>query len=186
MVSTDDDEIAAVAAEYGAEIPFIRPARLAQDDSPEWLTWQHSIRELGGAEKFDAFVCVSPTSPMRSVEDLDKCIRLLLNSDADLVITVKPSERNPYFNMVTLDDSGYVTLAASPVEHIYRRQDAPQMFDITTVAYAALPGFIMQNDSLFSGKVRSVEIPRERAIDIDTELDFQIAGLLLANRDVQS
>ena len=179
VVSTDDDEIAFVSAEYGAEIPFIRPNQLATDDSPEWLTWQHASRELGGVDKFDVFVCVSPTAPLRSVNDIDKCIRTLLNTDADLVITVKPADRNPYFNMVTIDSGGYAALAATPSSRIYRRQDAPQMFDITTVAYAALPEFIMQNNSPFDGKVKAVEVPPERAVDIDTNLDFQVAELLL-------
>ena len=81
VVSTDDAEIAAIARQYGAEVPFMRPAELARDDSPEWLAWQHAIRSLG---EMDALVSVPPTSPLRTVDDVDGCIQVLLESDADV------------------------------------------------------------------------------------------------------
>ena len=182
IVSTDDAEIADVAQQYGAEVPFMRPQELARDDSPEWLAWQHAIRTLEATEsqpKMDAFVCIPPTSPLRAVEDVDACIRMLLESDADLVITVKPAERNPYFNMVVLDEAGYAQLVISPDETIYQRQAAPPVYDMTTVAYAARPEFVLDANSMFDGKVKAVLVPAEHALDIDTELDFKFAGLLL-------
>jgi N,N'-diacetyl-8-epilegionaminate cytidylyltransferase len=183
VVSTDDAEIAAIARRHGADVPFMRPAELAQDDSPEWLTWQHAVRMLQAAEtgsSIDAFVCVSPTSPLRAVEDVDACIQLLLESDADLVMTVRPSERNPYFNMVVLDGSGYARVVMRPERPIYRRQDAPVVYDITTVAYTFRPAFVLRTTSEFDGKVRAVVVPAERALDIDTELDFAFAEFLLS------
>jgi len=183
VVSTDDAEIADVARRYGADVPFMRPAELAQDDSPEWLTWQHAVRTLQAAEAggaaIDAFVCVSPTSPLRAVEDIDACIEMLLNSDADMVMTVSPSERNPYFNMVALDEAGSARVVIKPDRPIYRRQDAPRVYDITTVAYAFRPAFVLGTRSEFDGKVRAVVVPAERAVDIDTELDFAFAEFLL-------
>jgi len=184
VVSTDDDEIAAIARQYGAEVPFMRPAALAGDDSPEWLTWQHAIRSLApdaDGSNLEILVCVPPTSPLRSVEDIDACIIALLGSDADLVITVKEAERNPYFNMVTLDDCGDARIAITTTDRIFRRQDAPQMYDITTVAYAARPEFVLRSDWMFQGKVKGVLVPAERALDIDTELDLAFAEFLLIN-----
>jgi N-acylneuraminate cytidylyltransferase len=180
IVSTDDGEIAAVARAYGAEIPFMRPSELAQDDSPEWLTWQHAVREVTGERgAVDAFVCVSPTSPLRAVEDVDACIRRLLETDADMVMTVRPSERNPYFNMVTLDAAGHARVVLQPDRPIYRRQDAPAVYDITTVAYAFRPRFVLTAKSELEGNVMAVVVPAERALDIDTELDFRFAEFLL-------
>jgi N-acylneuraminate cytidylyltransferase len=124
-------------------------------------------------------VCVSPTSPLRAVEDVDACIELLLNSDADMVMTVRPAERNPYFNMVVLDGGGYARVVMRPERPIYRRQDAPAVYDITTVAYAFRPAFVLRTTSEFDGKVRAVVVPPERALDIDTELDFAFAEFLL-------
>jgi N-acylneuraminate cytidylyltransferase len=182
IVSTDDAGIAAVAQQYGAEVPFMRPAELARDDSPEWLAWQHTIRTLEvteGEPKMDVFVCIPPTSPLRAVADVDACIQTLLESDVDLVITVKPAERNPYFNMVVLDEQDYARLVIQPDKKIHRRQSAPMVYDMTTVAYAARPEFVLSADSMFEGKVKAVVVPAERAVDIDTELDFRFAEFLL-------
>jgi N-acylneuraminate cytidylyltransferase len=119
---------------------------------------------------------------LRTVEDVDACIRLLLESDADMVITVKPAERNPYFNMVTMNEAGETRLVLEAPQAIYRRQDTPAMYDITTVAYAARPAFVLAANSMFQGKVKAVMIPAQRALDIDTELDFQFAEFLMMKR----
>ena len=185
IVSTDDEEIANVAQQHGAEVPFMRPPELAQDDSPEWLTWQHAIRTVESMEdgsRVGVFVCVPPTSPLRAVDDVDACIQTLLDGDTDLVITVKAGERSPYFNMVVLNKDDYARLVISPEGKIFRRQDAPQVYDMTTVAYAARPEFVMSAASMFEGRVKAVVVPRERALDIDTELDLQFAEFLLGHR----
>ena len=181
IVSTDDPKIAEVARQYGAEIPFMRPAELAQDHSPEWLAWRHAVQTIGQAEKraIDRFVIIPPTSPLRTVADIDACINLSLETDADFVITVRPSERNPYFNMVELSSSDDARLVIPPQGPIYLRQSAPVVYDITTVAYVTRPEFLCQANAIFDGKVKAVQIPTERAIDIDTELDFLFAELLM-------
>jgi N-acylneuraminate cytidylyltransferase len=182
VVSTEDEEIAAVARRYGAEVPFMRPVDLAKDDSPEWLAWRHVIRTLcgeNGRPAWKAFVCVPTTSPLRSVTDVDGCIELLLKSDADIVIAVSPSGRSPYFNMVTLDDKGYARLVIQPSKTAFRRQDAPAVYDMTTIAYAVRPEFVLSADSMFQGRMMARIVPSERALDIDTELDFEIAEFLL-------
>lgn len=183
IVSTDDDEIADIARLHGAEVPFMRPQELARDDSPEWLAWQHAIRTLRMQDHkpdLDIFVSVPPTSPLRAVEDVDSCIRALMESDADLVITVRPAERNPYYNMVVLDEAGYAGLVIRPNQTVHRRQAAPHVYDITTVAYAARPEFVLSSGSLFDGRIRAVVVPTERALDIDTELDLEFAEFLLS------
>ena len=182
FVSTDDPEIASVAAAHGADVPFVRPPELARDDSPEWLAWQHAIRTLdgqGGGPTWDAFLSVPTTSPLRRVEDLDACIQALLTSDADIVLTVRPSERSPYFNMVTLDAERVARLVIPPSREVVRRQDAPAVYDITTVAYAARPAFVLRAASMFDGRVKAVVVPAERALDIDTEYDLKVAECLM-------
>jgi len=181
IVSTDDSEIAEVARQYGAEVPFIRPAELAQDDSPEWFAWRHAVQKMEEMERqpIDRFVIIPPTSPLRTVADIDACIKLSLESDADFVITVRPSERNPYFNMVELSSSDDARLVIPPQGPIYLRQSAPVVYDITTVAYVTRPDFLCQANAIFEGKVKAVQIPTERALDIDTELDFLFAELLM-------
>jgi N,N'-diacetyl-8-epilegionaminate cytidylyltransferase len=180
IVSTEDAQIADVARQYGADVPFMRPAELARDDVTAWAAWQHAISALANDHAIDAVVAIPPTSPLRAVEDVDACIQSLLESDADIVITIKPAERNPYFNMVQVDEAGYARLII-PTDNT-TRQSVPDVYDMTTVAYAARPDFIMRAKSLWEGRVKSVTVPVERAVDIDTELDFQFAEFLLTKR----
>jgi len=179
VVSTDDPEIADVARRAGAEVPFLRPAELATDIAPEWLVWQHAIRALRAAgESIDVFLSLPATSPLRIPADVDCCLDVLLNTAADIVITVREAERNPYFNMVRRESDGSVCLAMEGSFH--RRQDAPVLYDITTVAYVARADFVLKANRIFDGKVQAVLIPRERALDIDTEMDFLIGSALVS------
>ena len=179
IVSTDDEEIADVARHYGAEVPFMRPADLARDDSPEWAAWRHAIKTLSELDwrPVDVLVSVPTSAPLRSPADVDGCVQRLLQGDADIVITVTPAARNPYFNMVTLD-SDRARLVMPPAAPVSHRQAAPPVYDVTTVAYAALASYVLEAGSMFEGRVRAVVVPRERALDIDTELDLTIAEAL--------
>ena len=179
IVSTDDQEIADVARSHGAEVPFIRPKELAEDTSAEWYAWRHAV-EFVEAEgiRFDKFVSLPATSPLRSVDDVERCIAEL-DEEADVVVTVKKAERSPYFNMVTIDECGFSHLVVAPEKLVTRRQDTPYVYDMTTVCYVTRPKFILSNLSFFNGKVRSVIIPDARAIDIDNPIDFKVAELLV-------
>lgn len=176
-VSTDCGEIAAIAREAGAKV-IIRPAELAGDSAPEWLAWQHAIQfvqECYG--NFEYFLSLPPTAPLRKLEDAENCLAAL-RSDIDIVITMTPARRSPWFNMVSKDKTGMV----SPVinkDVIYRRQDSPHCFDMATVAYASRPEFILSADKIWDGRVAGVEVPIERAIDIDTPFDFALAKFVM-------
>jgi len=185
IVSTDDEEIAEIARSYGAEVPFMRPAELASDTAPEILSWKHAIRTLRAAgEQFDVMVSLPATAPLRRPQDIDSAVALLVDTGADLVITVSPSQRSPYFNMVTLDPAGRATIVMGNHD-VFRRQDAPRVFDVATVAYAARPDYMLDAQSAFEGDVRAVEVPASSAVDIDTELDFQFAEFLAArNKEI--
>ena len=183
--STDSDEIATEAMRLGAEVPFRRPATLAQDDSPEWTAWQHLARFLiqEGASESDVLVSLPTTSPLRACEDIERALELFRQESFDLVLGVSESTRSPWFNMVVREQSSEVSLVAGVEgERIARRQDAPAVFDVTTVVYVTTLGFVINSQGLFDGTVGSVVIPRERAIDIDTEFDLEIADYLLRKR----
>lgn len=177
FVSTDDERIAAVATQFGADV-IERPAALATDTASEWKAWQHAIeyvRELG--LDFNVFLSLPATSPLRNAQDIDRCLDAL-QADTDVVITVTPSARSPYFNMISTDSAGlaHVVLGGAQFQ---RRQDVPPVYDITTVAYVARPDFILTHERLFDGRVRPVVIPKERAVDIDDVYDFKLAEALL-------
>lgn len=185
IISTDSEDIAAVARDYGAEVPFIRPAELAQDSSPEWLAWRHALnylQESSGAFP-EAMVSLPATAPLRLPIDIENCLDEYEKDDIDMVITVTDAHRSPYFNMVKANADGTVGLVIPPTSAIVRRQDAPAVFDMATVAYVARTEFVMTHNHTFEGRVRAVHVPSERAIDIDTLFDFQIAECFLNIRE---
>ncbi|MBE2166029.1 acylneuraminate cytidylyltransferase family protein [Acinetobacter oleivorans] len=179
FVSTDDQAIAQVAIEGGA-ILIERPAELATDQSPEWLSWRHAVEwatEHYGS--FDGFVSLPATSPLRSQDDVEAAILKRQAEKADICIAITPASRSPYFNMVKHNGAGFVELVNQPEGEVSRRQDAPKVFDITTVVYATTPQFVLNNYGLFAGKVASVEVPKARAVDIDDIYDFRLAEAII-------
>lgn len=181
IVSTDSEEIAAVAKAHGACVPFMRPAELAADQSPEWLAWRHALNflKLTEGKLPDIMVSVPATAPLRQAIDIENCLDEYAKGDADVVITVSEAHRSPYFNMVRENNDGSVGLVIPPTSAIARRQDVPVVYDMATVAYVVKPEFVLSSDAIFKGRVRAVQVPKERAIDIDTLFDFRMAECLL-------
>lgn len=176
FVSTDSEHIASIGQKYGAEI-IKRPSELATDQSSEWLSWQHAIREAEKRYgKFKNFLSLPPTAPLRSHDDVRRCIRAL-NNDTDLTLTITESRRSPWFNMVTKKNNDSVELVVNNM-NIIRRQDSPKAYDICTISYFSKTSFILENDSIWQGVVKGVEIPQERSIDIDNKFDYDIADYL--------
>ena len=156
FVSTDDADIAKVSSSSGA-IVIERPFELSQDDSPEWLAWKHAIswvRERYG--DFEEFISLPATSPLRRVKDVESAILRRSNIGADSCIAITPAMRSPYFNMVKELDNNLIELVNKPTNSISRRQDAPEVFDMTTLVYVASVEFIMNNASLFDGNCLQV------------------------------
>ena len=186
IVSTDAEEIATVSRRYGAEVPFLRPAKLALDSTPEWHAWQHALNYLKDFEGSlpKSMVSLPTTSPLRSVVDVDNCINEYEKGLSDVVVTITNSHRNPYFNMVKEDASGEFVLVNKPDQIITQRQRTPTVFDLTTVCYVANSQFVLTNNGIFEGKVGAVRVPQERAIDIDTKFDFDIVQALIKSGKV--
>ena len=182
FVSTDCKDISEIAIEHNVDV-IKRPIYLAQDDSSEWLAWQHAIKYVETyVEKFDRFLSLPTTAPLRTKGDIEKCLEAL-KKDVDLVLTMTKSKRSPWFNMVNRDESSKLNLIFSE-PRIIRRQDAPQCFDLTTLAYVSRPHYIMNSTSMWDGIVQGVEIPSERSIDIDDTYDYTIARLLMEKNDL--
>tara|TARA_B110000503_G_C7156483_1_gene417586 strand:+ start:1012 stop:1734 length:723 start_codon:yes stop_codon:yes gene_type:complete len=181
IVSTDCEIIADIARKYGAETPFIRPEVLSQDSTPELMAWKHAITFLNNelSITFDNFISLPCTSPLRSVTDIDESIKTFMRNKPDLLITVTEANRNPYFNMVKINDKGLCERVIKSSDVIYNRQDAREVWDITTVIYIGRPNYIMNSSDLLNGEIYPFIIPKERSIDIDTEHDFLYAEFLL-------
>lgn len=186
LLSTDDLEIAEVGRDHGAEVPFLRPAEMATDKASELDAWRHAIdwvRENWGP--FDIFISLPATAPLRTAGDVERCLDALIAvPDVDLVITGTEARRSPYFNMVALDEAGYAHVVLGGAgDGPVRRQDAPRLYDMTTVAYVARPDYLLACKNLFDGRVKLVEVEARNAIDIDSEFDLDVADLLASKHD---
>ena len=185
IVSTDCPEIAKVPIKYSAEVPFLRPKNLSEDDSSEWDAWRHALEYFleDEGQLPEIFVSIPTTSPLRETIDIDRCLDEYQKGAADIIVTVTDAHRNPWFNMVTNSDNDLVELVNKPSDKISGRQYAPIVYDMTTVAYVASSKFVMEKHGIFSGRVGAISIPVERAIDIDTLLDFEFASFLINKKE---
>ncbi|MBI5789049.1 MAG: acylneuraminate cytidylyltransferase family protein [Candidatus Schekmanbacteria bacterium] len=179
IVSTDDLKIADIARQYGAEVPFIRPANLAADNSSTIDVLLHVIDWLGESANylFDILVLLHVTTPLRTVEDIDNCIELLVRENADNVFSVAAAYRNPYFNMVEVTKDGSVSLVKKG--DFTTRQSAPKVYDMNASIYVWWKDILKAQKSVFLEKSRVYVMPRERSVDIDDLMDFKIAEMLL-------
>lgn len=176
FVSTDSDDIARAATDLDVEV-IRRGIDLAGDNSPEWQSWQHAIEwAYQQRGQFDRFLSLPPTAPLRDRSDVQAALDRL-DADTDFVVTMTDSQRNPWFNMV-IDTEHGLKRVIEPAEPYARRQDAPSSFDMTTVAFVGRPDFIVENSSIWDGRLAGVTVPPDRAVDIDTEFDLQFAEFL--------
>ena len=177
IISTDSHKVAKEALKNKGEVPFIRPSKLAHSKSPEIQTWRHAVKCLNKYKDIDFFVSVPTTSPLRKTSDINKCIYKAIKEKLDIVFTVSKSLKNPYFNILRFNKRK-LDIVCNNKKKIFRRQDAPQCYDLTTVCYVFRPNYIMKNKNIFRGKTGFVLIPKERAIDIDDKFDYKIANFL--------
>ena len=184
IVSTDNEAIAKVAQEYGAEVPFLRPAELAADNSPEWLAWQHAVRFLQErGDNFDTFISLPSTVPLRKVEDIQRCVSVFRKGECDIVVSCTEASHSPYFNMIKIDDKGYASIVnTNNGTSFFRRQDAPPVYDMTATAYVTTPTFILEKSRMWDGRVRAVMVDRVSGIDIDEPIDFELAEYFMNKR----
>jgi len=183
VVSTDSPEIAAVAKDFGAEVPFMRPAELATDTADKLPVIRHACREAERIfqEKFDLIVDLDVTSPLRTVKDLENCYDLFIEKKPDTLFSVVRSHKNPYFNMVEVDKEGTAHLCKSLPQEVHRRQDAPVVYAMNASIYFFKRDFLLDDraPSLFAGKAIAYEMNELSSTDIDREVDFKFVEFLV-------
>ncbi len=184
IASTDDDEIAEVARSYGAEVPFMRPAELAQDHTTDLPVFQHALDWLRREEKYvpEIVVQLRPTSPIRPLDCVDRAVEILLeNVEADSVRGVVSSCQNPY-KMWVIEDSGSMTplLGDGPPEAYNRpRQELPPTYWQTGQIDAIRTGTITDQGSMSGRVILPLVLESRYAIDIDTPEDWRRGELLV-------
>jgi len=183
--STDSELIAQEAQKFGAEVPWLRPAELAQDSSKEWDSWVHLVKWLHSNETYPEYLVTVPcVAPLRTVDDLNKCVELATTSGADVVMAVADSYKNPWFNMVTVDPiNAQARLVNEPPQRINNRQEAPIVYDVSTVTFILKCSFLLSATSIYDGDTRAIILPKGHCVDIDTEDDISYAEFLLAKRN---
>lgn len=181
VLSTDDEEIAAVGRTWGVDVPFMRPVSLALDDTPTIPVIQDVVRNLADmGERYDAVFILQPTNPLRRSEDIDGAIDLLERTDADSVIAfVDVGEKHPA-RMKFIDE--HLRVSDPPFAEQFegqRRQDLPKMYLREGSVYVTRMKVLMEQNSIRGKDCRAWIIPPERACNIDTELDLFLAEQLL-------
>lgn len=179
LVSTDSPRIAEVARRHNAEAPFMRPPDLANDKTGMLAVLLHAIEwlEHHAQSRYDIIVLLQVTSPLRETEDIDNCIALLVEKNAENVFAVTPSHTNPYFTMVEIDENGKVRPVKS--SNAQTRQSAPSVFEINGAVYVWWTDVLQQQQQTLLDKSHIYIMPKERSIDIDDSLDFNIASMIL-------
>jgi CMP-N,N'-diacetyllegionaminic acid synthase len=182
IVSSDSQEILNIAKSNEVAITFVRPDDLSTDTASKWPVFIHAVEnyEKLTGKTVSYIVDMDVTVPLKTTQDIDNAIVLAMQSpEIDVVITGYEPERNPYFNMMEINDSGYAEMVKKTPSPIVRRQDAPKVFSLTPAAYVIKKEALYQYQHWSEAKCMISEMPRERAIDIDTELDFKLIEFLL-------
>jgi CMP-N,N'-diacetyllegionaminic acid synthase len=181
VISTDDAEIAQVAREYGIEVPFMRPAELAADNTPSIPVMQDVVRRLEAqGARYDAIFLLQPTNPLRTAGDIDGAIGLLERTGADSVISfVDTGERHPA-RMKSIDDAGRVVDPpfAEPFEGMPRQQ-LPKLYLRDGSVYLTRRDVLIEQGSLKGADCRAWVMPEERSWNIDTPFDLFIVEQML-------
>jgi N-acylneuraminate cytidylyltransferase/CMP-N,N'-diacetyllegionaminic acid synthase len=185
VVSTDSEDIAEVARDYGARVPFSRPDRLASDTAAKLPAIQHAHEQMEEIDDttYDVVVDLDATAPLRTVQDIEDCFQAVQGTNAHNAYTVTEAEKNPYFNMVELDDDGYAHLSKDPGEDVVRRQDAPAVYEMNASIYVYERSYLVEATSHHGDRTRVSEMPRERSIDIDEPIDLAFVEFLLEHED---
>lgn len=177
VLSSEDAEIIEAAKNFGCEAPFVRPAELATDNAPGIAPVLHAL-EMLQAENYDYIVLLQPTSPLRQAMDIDAAIELCLENNAPTCVSVTQEMHNPWW-MFTLDDKKRLLPLLSKENMPLRRQDAPETYSLNGAVYVARCDYLLEHKSFLGPETIAYAMPPERAIDIDRELDLELAELLL-------
>lgn len=184
ILSTDDREIADVGRALGVEVPFMRPAELARDDTPMLPVVQHALLSLEErGDRFDAVCLLQPTNPLRTAADVDACIDLLEHSGADAVMTILPvpHEYNPHW-VYFQDGDGVLRLATGLDSPIPRRQDLPPAWHREGSVYVTRRDVVIEQGSLYGLRVIGYRADPARSVNVDEPDDWRRAEEAITRR----
>jgi len=177
VLSSEDAEIIQVAKAWGCEVPFVRPAELALDDTPGIDPVLHALAALPG---YHYVVLLQPTSPLRTAEDIDGCIARCEEKNVSGCVSVTEPDHHPQW-MYTLSEAQ--VLQPLTRERALRRQDLPQVYALNGAVYVAQTTLLCESRGFLGDGSCAYVMPFARSIDIDTEQDLAIAACLLQHKE---
>lgn len=179
IVSTDDAEIARIARRFGADVPFMRPAEYAEDASTSMEVVQHALRWLkeNKKETYDYLMILQPTSPFRTAEDIDECIKLAVEKKADSVMSMKELDDFAPKKIKKIKNGRILPYFEDEGKTSSRRQDLEKMYKRNCAVYLTKMACIMQED-FFGKKSLAYLMSEVRSLDINKPVDFEFAQFL--------
>ncbi len=175
VLSTEDEEIAEAGRKFGLDVPFMRPADLAEDTTPTLPVVFYTLEKLRKeGEFYDAVCLLQPTNPLRRAEDIDACVNIFEHTGVDSVVSVLPVplEYNPKW-VYWRDSFGNLMLSSGEKEPVSRRQDLPAAFHRDGSIYITRARAVLEHKSLYGESVQSYVMNPEFSINIDTEKDWE-------------
>jgi len=186
IVTTDVEPIAGVARRYGAEVPFLRPRELAQDDTPGIAPVRHAVQWLAEHEDYrpDLVLCLQPTSPLRTAADIQAAIDLARCKQADAVVSVTPAIHHPCW-MKLVDEEGRLKDFITPAQPITCRQELPPVYALNGAIYLARSTVLLERGTWYTERTYAYVMPPERSLDVDTPWDLYLVDLVLRDKSEQ-
>jgi len=179
VVSTDCNEIAEISKQYGADVPFMRPEDIAGDTATTDSVILHMIDMLSSTEAFDIIVILQPTSPLRRSTDIDEALEMLDAKQGNGVVSVCECEHSPLWSNIIPTDGNMGSFIREDIKG-KRSQDLPSYYRLNGAVYAFTTDALIANQGInYTDSVFSIEMPTLRSVDIDHELDFKLAEVIL-------
>ena len=174
VVSTEDEEIADISRSYGADVPFIRPAELAMDDTPGIEPVLHALDLL---PEFDQILLLQPTSPLRTAEDIDGIVDFCKQRNAPVAVSICEPSKHPNWMFTCSEDKRLLPFTNDPIK--LNRQELPKIYSANGSLYYARTKWLEKNRVFYSTETLGYIMPTERSVDIDSPLDWKWAEFLL-------
>ncbi|MCK6581298.1 MAG: acylneuraminate cytidylyltransferase family protein [Anaerolineae bacterium] len=188
IVSTDDEEIATISREYGAEVPFMRPAELAGDKARSLPVIQHAIKWVEQSDRvhLDWVMLLQPTAPMRTAEDIRAAVALTHSTDdlCDSVISVMRVYAHHPILMKRIENNQLLPFCMEEIEGTRRQDYQPPAYMRNGAIYLTRRNVLMNRDSIWGEIIRPYEMPAERSLNVDDELDLALVDLVLRKQSI--
>lgn len=181
VVSTEDDEIARIASAHGGEVLFKRPGELARDETLIFPILVHAVDWLRRYEGYepDYVLLLQPTSPFRTVEDIENSVRMALDRQADAVVSVGPVHQHPHWMKLVAEDGRLIDFWPNMP---FRRQELRELYALNGAIYLVATRVLIEQQTFYTAGTYAYVMPSERSLDIESPWEFHLAQLLLEER----